>query len=54
MEDLTKLIDPMMKPFRDIEKITKPMTDFQKSLEKPLKDFQKSIININKLIASIP
>ncbi|MFV8363610.1 hypothetical protein ACNQGO_09480 [Flavobacterium sp. ZT3P35] len=54
MEDLTKHIDPMMKPFRDIEKITKPMTDFQKSLEKPLKDFQKSIKNINKLIVSIP
>lgn len=54
MEDLRKHIDPMMKPFRDIEKITKPMTEFQKSLEKPLKDFQKSIENINKIIVSIP
>jgi archaellum component FlaC len=52
MEDLTKHIDPMMKPFLDIEKITKPMTEFQKSLEKPLKDFQKAIENINKLIVS--
>ena len=54
MEDLTKHIDQMMKPFRDIEKITKPMTEFQKSLEKPLKDFQKSIEHINKIFASIP
>lgn len=54
MEDLTKHIDQMMKPFRDIEKITKPMTEFQKSLGNPLKDFQKSIEHINKIFASIP
>jgi hypothetical protein len=54
MEDLTKHIDLMMKPFQEIEKVTKPMKEFQKSLEKPLKDFQKSIEHINKIVASIP
>jgi hypothetical protein len=38
MEDLTEHIDHD-ETFRDIEKITKPMTDF-KIFRKPLKDFK--------------
>lgn len=53
-----------MKPYRDIEKITAPIRNMQKSLipalalqeslELPLKNFQKSFEHISKIYASIP
>lgn len=64
MENLSKNIDKMLKPYREIEKIIKPAKDAQsvlkpalelhKSLEVTLQNLQKSFRHINRIYASIP
>ncbi|MEX2566159.1 MAG: hypothetical protein WD431_09475 [Cyclobacteriaceae bacterium] len=65
MKNITKHLEQMMKPYREIEKMTEPIRKMQeqilsstlalqKNLEQPLLDFQKSFENINKIYTSIP
>jgi hypothetical protein len=57
MENLFNNIERMLRPYREIQKITEPIRQVQKNLEeslKPVKEFQKAFEQINKIYASIP
>jgi hypothetical protein len=55
--DFRNHIERMLKPYRDIQKITEPIIQLQKDLNKalePLIEIQKSFNRINQIYASIP
>ena len=57
VDNFRQYIEQMMKPYRDLQKITEPLIQFQKELNKslePLREFQKSFIQLNKLLSSLP